>query len=108
MQRDVQQAEMAEIVRNYTKMDHLRPLVISMAFSGSELHVKWLETRCDRVKVDLNGWFCLESPNDVYPTFEGLAMFRSKQFSVQWGVQLTKLLEEAEEKEEEEEENHSL
>lgn len=92
MNIDQKLVELRAIHENYTTMGHLKPLLIDISLMEDHLNITWLEGNKDGVYVDLNGWFVGDAPEKSFPTFEGLCMWRSTQFSVQWGIQLEKLL----------------
>lgn len=88
--------EYKEIVDNYTKYDYLKPLikVIKIKHDNSldpYLEITWIENILENVYVDQDGWYV--DSEQKFPTFEGLAMDRSKGFSVNWGNALNKRLE---------------
>lgn len=57
------------------------------------LQIEWLEkSGVFHVFVGVNGWFYGDDVNDVYPTFESLALNKSKSFSIQWNNKLMEKL----------------
>lgn len=88
--------EYREILDNYTKYGYLKPLIKVIKIKDGNnlepyLEITWIENILENVHVDQDGWYV--DPKEKFPTFEGLAMNRSKGFSVNWGHALNKRLE---------------
>lgn len=93
MNIDQKLIELNAIYENYTNLNHLKPLIKKIELKTDHLLIEWLENKIDLIFVDLNGWFAKSDPiKKLFPTFEGLCMWRSEKFSYEWGIQLNKLL----------------
>lgn len=89
--------ECQEILDNYTNYRYLEPLIEKIELKGLDqlktyLEVTWIEKVSEQVFVDEEGWYVASS--DKYPTFEALAMKRSKGYNAKWGDVLTQRLKE--------------
>ncbi|KAG0682085.1 hypothetical protein C6P40_004826 [Pichia californica] len=93
MLESFQKIEYKEIICNYTKYDYLKPLIKKIELIDNipttpYLKIMWIEQIFENVFVDDEGWYVDE--NMKYPTFESLAMQRSKGFFNNWGEALNK------------------
>lgn len=91
-----QLTEYKEILNNYTSFDYLKPLLKSIeldeGITSAFLKITWLEGKAEQVFVDNDGWYVI--PDSKFPTFEALAMDRSKLYSDNWGDALNQRLRE--------------
>ncbi|GMM45897.1 hypothetical protein DAPK24_024720 [Pichia kluyveri] len=93
-----EEIEYREIYQNYTEFDHLKPLLLSIKHKEECLEIEWIENIIDKIYVCEDGWYANEFQNSQkFPTFESLAMRRSKIFNKKWAETLYMKLQELDE-----------
>lgn len=107
MLKEARELEYNSIFETYTSYEKMKPLVqkIDKSYHGPDnemngLIITWLENITDTVYVNFKGWYIVKPDGNIdqfFPTFESLAMNRSKMFNFQWAQRLFEEIKELEE-----------